>query len=152
EQRRVPRVVRRLVRQRAPRLLAREDLRAHGLRDRRGTARGRAHPRAAPRELRAKMRTTRATLGVLAVLALASCTRHDAPLAAPPAAAPPPLLPAPAPAPAPEAVPDPAAAAAPAPAPTPPAPKPERKPGAYANLDPDDDFVVGPPDALPDCE
>jgi hypothetical protein len=26
------------------------------------------------------------------------------------------------------------------------------RPGAYANTDPDDDFVVGPPDALPDCE
>jgi hypothetical protein len=32
------------------------------------------------------------------------------------------------------------------------APLPPRRPGAYANLDPDDDYVVGPPDALPDCE
>jgi hypothetical protein len=29
---------------------------------------------------------------------------------------------------------------------------PDRRPGAYANLDPDDDLIVGPPDALPDCE
>jgi hypothetical protein len=29
---------------------------------------------------------------------------------------------------------------------------PERRPGAYANLDPDDDLVVGPPSAMPDCE
>ncbi len=39
-------------------------------------------------------------------------------------------------------------------APTPepkPAPK-SRRPGAYANLDPDDDYVVGPPDAIDDCE
>ncbi len=27
-----------------------------------------------------------------------------------------------------------------------------RRPGAYANLDPDDDFVVGPPDAIDDCD
>jgi hypothetical protein len=33
-------------------------------------------------------------------------------------------------------------------APTPPA----RRPGAYANLDPADDFVVGPPDVLSDCD
>ena len=32
-----------------------------------------------------------------------------------------------------------------------PAPAPKR-PGAFANLDPDDDFVVGPPDAFPDCD
>lgn len=31
-------------------------------------------------------------------------------------------------------------------------PKPPRRPGAYANDDPDDDLVVGPPDVLPDCE
>jgi hypothetical protein len=29
---------------------------------------------------------------------------------------------------------------------------PLRRPGAFANLDPSDDFVVGPPDAIPDCE
>ena len=28
---------------------------------------------------------------------------------------------------------------------------PVRRPGAYANLDPDDDFVVAPPEALPEC-
>lgn len=33
-----------------------------------------------------------------------------------------------------------------------PPPKPLRKPGAYANVDPDDDFVVGPPEVLEDCE
>lgn len=32
-----------------------------------------------------------------------------------------------------------------------PTPKPAR-PGTFANLDPDDDFVVGPPDAIPDCD
>ena len=29
---------------------------------------------------------------------------------------------------------------------------PARRPGAYANLDPDDDYVLGPPDPYPDCE
>jgi hypothetical protein len=29
---------------------------------------------------------------------------------------------------------------------------PPRRPGAFANLDPADDFVVGPPDPIPDCE
>ena len=29
---------------------------------------------------------------------------------------------------------------------------PVRRPGAYANLDPDDDFVIGPPAAFPECE
>ena len=33
-----------------------------------------------------------------------------------------------------------------------PAPAPARRPGAYANLDPDDDFIVGPPDPYADCE
>jgi hypothetical protein len=28
----------------------------------------------------------------------------------------------------------------------------ERPPGAYANIDPTDDYVVGPPDALTDCD
>jgi hypothetical protein len=36
----------------------------------------------------------------------------------------------------------PAAAATPSP----------KRPGAFANLDPDDDFVVGPPDAFPECD
>ncbi|HEY8041754.1 MAG TPA: extensin family protein [Polyangiaceae bacterium] len=36
-------------------------------------------------------------------------------------------------------------------APAPPA-VPLRRPGAYANLDPADDYTVGPPDELPDCE
>lgn len=31
-------------------------------------------------------------------------------------------------------------------------PPPVRRSGAYANLDPDDDYVVGPPDPWPDCE
>jgi hypothetical protein len=31
-------------------------------------------------------------------------------------------------------------------------PSPLRRPGSYANVDPDDDFVVGPPDALANCE
>ncbi len=39
-----------------------------------------------------------------------------------------------------------AAVLAPAPAPA------VRPPGAYANIDPYDDEIVGPPDALPDCE
>src|ERR1700722_19792741 len=39
-----------------------------------------------------------------------------------------------------------AAVLAPAPAPV------VRPPGAYANIDPNDDEIVGPPDALPDCE
>lgn len=43
------------------------------------------------------------------------------------------------------------AAPSPPSAPAPP-PKPVRKPGAYANLDPEDDFVVGPPDPIDDCE
>lgn len=34
---------------------------------------------------------------------------------------------------------------------SPPAPPP-RRPGAYANVDPTDDFVVGPPDVIDDCE
>lgn len=46
----------------------------------------------------------------------------------------------------------PAVAASAVPAPPPPPPKPTRRPGAYANLDPDDDFVVGPPDPIDDCE
>src|SRR5690349_21580589 len=29
---------------------------------------------------------------------------------------------------------------------------PLKREGAYANLDPADDFVVGPPDALPECD
>jgi hypothetical protein len=33
-----------------------------------------------------------------------------------------------------------------------PRPVPVRRPGAYANLDPDDDFVVGPPDRYEECE
>jgi hypothetical protein len=37
----------------------------------------------------------------------------------------------------------------PTPEPTPPKPK---RPGAYANVDPDDDYVVGPPDPIEDCE
>ena len=32
------------------------------------------------------------------------------------------------------------------------APVPARRQGAYANMDPDDDLVVAPPDALPDCD
>jgi hypothetical protein len=40
--------------------------------------------------------------------------------------------------------PAPAAPAAPAPA--------ARRPGAWANLDPDDDYVLGPPDPIDDCE
>jgi hypothetical protein len=33
-----------------------------------------------------------------------------------------------------------------------PTPKAARRPGAWANVDPDDDDVVGPPDLLDDCE
>ncbi len=33
-----------------------------------------------------------------------------------------------------------------------PPPKPTPRPGGYANVDPDDDLVVGPPDVRPDCE
>jgi hypothetical protein len=36
--------------------------------------------------------------------------------------------------------------------PVPPPPAVVRRPGAYANLDPTDDFVVGPPEPLEDCE
>ncbi|HEU4406069.1 MAG TPA: extensin family protein [Polyangiaceae bacterium] len=43
------------------------------------------------------------------------------------------------------------AASAVAPSPLPAAPPP-RRPGAYANLDPDDDLVVGPPDEMAECE
>jgi hypothetical protein len=41
-----------------------------------------------------------------------------------------------------------------APEPAPPAPPPPRprRPGAYANLDPEDDYVVGPPDPYDACE
>lgn len=49
-----------------------------------------------------------------------------------------------------ERPPPPAAAPSPSAA-TPPPPKP-RRPGSYANVDPDDDFVVGPPDPIDDCE
>jgi len=69
---------------------------------------------------------------------------------APPSAPAPALLPAAAP------------ASAPAPAPAPPeakaAPKmiaparPTKRPGSYANIDPDDDSVVGPPDVIADCD
>lgn len=38
------------------------------------------------------------------------------------------------------------------PEPTPPPPPVVRRPGAYANLDPDDDYVVGPPEPVADCE
>jgi hypothetical protein len=31
-------------------------------------------------------------------------------------------------------------------------PPPPKKPGAYANTDPEDDFVVGPPEPIADCE
>src|ERR1700733_4202554 len=48
---------------------------------------------------------------------------------------------------------------APAPAPVvqggpvdPTAPAPTRRPGAFANDDPEDDLVVGPPDVLADCD
>jgi hypothetical protein len=41
---------------------------------------------------------------------------------------------------------------APEEAPQAPPPKPVRRPGAWANLDPDDDDVVGPPDSIDDCE
>src|SRR5687767_6238092 len=37
-------------------------------------------------------------------------------------------------------------------APEEPKPKPPKKPGVFANLDPEDDFVVGPPEPIPDCE
>jgi hypothetical protein len=33
-----------------------------------------------------------------------------------------------------------------------PKPKPVRKPGAWANIDPDDDGVLGPPEPIDDCE
>jgi hypothetical protein len=41
-----------------------------------------------------------------------------------------------------------------APPPSPPSKPlpPPHRPGAYANVDPDDDFVVGPPDRMEDCE
>jgi hypothetical protein len=43
--------------------------------------------------------------------------------------------------------------APPAPAEAPyPRPKPERRPGAWANIDPDDDDIVGPPELVEDCE
>ncbi|HEY8072497.1 MAG TPA: extensin family protein [Labilithrix sp.] len=77
-------------------------------------------------------------------LVLAGCTQsHVAGTNAPP----PPSAPAPAEA-APEVV---APIEETPPPPIVPAPK-LRRPGAYANLDPDDDYVVGPPDALDDCD
>lgn len=54
-------------------------------------------------------------------------------------------------APAPTLTPSPTPAPAPASAPTP-TPTPAPRAGAYANLDPDDDLVVGPPDLRDDCE
>lgn len=42
--------------------------------------------------------------------------------------------------------------AEPEPAEPAPAPKPPPRPGAFANVDPDDDLVVGPPDLVDDCD
>jgi hypothetical protein len=93
--------------------------------------------------------------GSLALVALVACTEtpRAASAPAPPAVA---VAPAPAPAPgAPEAKTAPVTAVA-----SPvdnagialPKPKPERRPGAWANLDPDDDYTLGPPDPIEDCE
>ena len=38
------------------------------------------------------------------------------------------------------------------PTPTTPPPPPVRRPGAYANLNPSDDFIVGPPESIDDCK
>jgi hypothetical protein len=85
----------------------------------------------------------------LPLLTAFGCGRAAPEVAGPgPTTAPPVAVPAEAPAPAGAAQ----RAGAPAePAALAPAPPP-RRPGAYANLDPEDDFVVGPPDELPDCE
>ncbi len=53
---------------------------------------------------------------------------------------------------APTVPPAPPAPPAPVEAPSAPPAPPARRPGAYANLDPADDFVVGPPGELEDCE
>ncbi len=75
----------------------------------------------------------------LAMPLVAACDVATVPVVAP--------EPAPAPSvPAQREVGEPAPVASPTPTPAP------RRPGAYANLDPDDDFVVGPPDPLPDCD
>lgn len=79
---------------------------------------------------------------LLATLGLAACAATE--LSAPAPREPPPLRPA---APTPISVPSPALTSA---APEPPAP-PVPDPGG-ANLDPDDDDTVGPPDAIADCE
>lgn len=95
---------------------------------------------------------------ILVALALASCAAPGAPRstgssheAPPPAPRNAPLIPpAPPPALPPSEGPPTTALTEPGP-PEKPAP-PVRRPGAYANLDPDDDYVVGPPDPWPDCE
>ncbi len=46
----------------------------------------------------------------------------------------------------------PAASTSPPPGPAPAVAAPARREGAWANVDPSDDEVPGPPDALPDCE
>lgn len=87
-------------------------------------------------------------LVLLFIFAAAACESFPStearPFAAPPSPAPTPVAVA---APTPKLL---APSIAPAEPPKP--PKPERRPGAWANLDPDDDYVLGPPDAIDDCE
>jgi hypothetical protein len=88
-------------------------------------------------------------LGVLATLVVAGCGSRAEPVAATPKRVAEVTAPA-------AGVPDvPAVSAgdpAPAQAAPDPPPIPVRRPGAYANLDPTDDYVLGPPDPYPDCE
>ena len=76
-------------------------------------------------------------------LILVGCGSHALPSAEPSPIVPPALV-----APVPVAL----AEAPSAPEPAAPPPARVRRPGAYANLDPDDDYVVGPPDVQADCE
>jgi hypothetical protein len=85
-------------------------------------------------------------LAATAVVLAAACEPAPALVGQGPSAPVPAPTPAPAPAPAPTPTPAPASASAQAPSP------PPRRPGAYANVDPTDDYVVGPPDALADCD
>ena len=79
----------------------------------------------------------------IALLA-AACSHHPAPLATAPRTIEPTPIALPSPAPAPPVVDE----------PQPPPAKPPivRRPGAYANLDPDDDDVLGPPEPCAGCE
>jgi hypothetical protein len=90
---------------------------------------------------------TRAWLVLPTLAAIAACDVAVGPGSWPGSSG---LASSPAGGPGPAPAPDPAPALAPAPT-TSPAPPPPRRPGAYANVDPDDDLIVAPPDPVPDC-